>query len=547
MGLTQHKSLLLNGWVQALFIAIIAHPIGNLTGRWVTTEYHAQPIAYACVVMLGASLGLLLAAQHGPLGKETLRRPETWVYGLLQVLQQTFAVITVMYVSATDTAVLLSISTVMVFLLSLAFWGQQSSKIEWLGFVCMLVGLFWMLELTGVSGQTKFLLIVTLLLRGLVQAVQKMIAERHKTNNAAHTVKHNLRVTAVVMGVTAICLVVIFMGLGFLNTFYGVEQTYGLPRMADFFNWPVFLVATLAGFVVMSISKYCEFFAVKTIGARYLLAVTTLQPIFTMTYESSLSYLGIMTVRAFGWQDYLAISLVMLGSILIALAGLRTAHSTARTAGQEFILDPRINATVQQTINLTLTFTKGNQPRAAKLLGLDTTTFKNILADHQGQLQFTRDLVRNIQRHFAENVAMADPLTGLANRLQFTTALTAKLKGRGPVHVTLIDLNKFKPINDTHGHAAGDALLQMVAKRLKQLAPKNATVARLGGDEFALFSAAAINTKTLQAKLAVPYKTKFGSLTVTAALGVATYPKDGKSPEALLTAADKRMYSNKKG
>jgi diguanylate cyclase (GGDEF)-like protein len=90
-----------------------------------------------------------------------------------------------------------------------------------------------------------------------------------------------------------------------------------------------------------------------------------------------------------------------------------------------------------------------------------------------------------------ERRASRDPLTGLANRALFTDRLTAAMADTsttlpGDVGVLYLDLDDFKPINDTYGHAAGDEVLQTVAARLRRLARPQDTIARLGGDEFAV-------------------------------------------------------------
>ncbi len=86
--------------------------------------------------------------------------------------------------------------------------------------------------------------------------------------------------------------------------------------------------------------------------------------------------------------------------------------------------------------------------------------------------------------------AFLDPLTGLANRLllmdRFEVAMRHARRSRKKFAVLMLDLNKFKAINDTHGHAAGDQVLVAVAQRLISVVRESDTVARLGGDEFAL-------------------------------------------------------------
>jgi len=95
-------------------------------------------------------------------------------------------------------------------------------------------------------------------------------------------------------------------------------------------------------------------------------------------------------------------------------------------------------------------------------------------------------LARDLARDRAESAARHDALTGLANRRLFKETLDERLRqpGRKSIAVLLIDLDRFKPVNDVHGHAAGDAVLCTMADRMRALVPQGGLIARLGGDEF---------------------------------------------------------------
>jgi len=137
--------------------------------------------------------------------------------------------------------------------------------------------------------------------------------------------------------------------------------------------------------------------------------------------------------------------------------------------------------------------------------------------------------------------ALRDPLTGLANRPGLTQAW-AQLAPTRPT-VAVIDLDGFKPVNDTHGHAAGDIVLTTVADRLRTI---DGVAARLGGDEFAALiynpNPAAVAHRLAQA-IAAPVRLPTGNtVTVTASIGLA--PTTGDLPAALADA-DAAMYRAK--
>ncbi|MFI1990826.1 diguanylate cyclase domain-containing protein [Actinoplanes sp. NPDC020271] len=147
-----------------------------------------------------------------------------------------------------------------------------------------------------------------------------------------------------------------------------------------------------------------------------------------------------------------------------------------------------------------------------------------------------------------EHLAFHDALTGLANRALFQRHLDEHGHERA---VLLLDLDGFKPVNDTYGHAAGDAVLTAVAVRLRSCAEPGDLVARLGGDEFAVLSAGPLTDEQararateLAAQIRVPMTVLGHDVTVGASIGVAT-ARDGLSGAALLHAADVAMYDAK--
>lgn len=152
--------------------------------------------------------------------------------------------------------------------------------------------------------------------------------------------------------------------------------------------------------------------------------------------------------------------------------------------------------------------------------------------------------------------AAHDPLTGLANRATFDRRLEEALEYAGlhgeKLVLLSLDLNDFKPINDTHGHPAGDALLVEVARRLKSLVRASDTVARLGGDEFAVIFPHVRQRHDLDVLLsriaeaiAAPVVEGGLSLQTTASTGIATFPENGREARELVAHADALMYRDK--
>jgi diguanylate cyclase (GGDEF)-like protein/PAS domain S-box-containing protein len=149
--------------------------------------------------------------------------------------------------------------------------------------------------------------------------------------------------------------------------------------------------------------------------------------------------------------------------------------------------------------------------------------------------------------------ADTDALTGLANRRALERTLEAALgragaRGRS-VGVVMLDLDGFKAINDTHGHAEGDRALREVAARLRRCVRERDLVARFGGDEFVVVltdlggrsEVVQDSVERIREVLAEP----FGKMRLNAAIGVATFPADGGSGADLLAHADRAMYVDK--
>ncbi|MDK2846684.1 MAG: hypothetical protein PWP34_37 [Desulfuromonadales bacterium] len=155
-----------------------------------------------------------------------------------------------------------------------------------------------------------------------------------------------------------------------------------------------------------------------------------------------------------------------------------------------------------------------------------------------------------------QHLATHDDLTGLANRALLQDRLEQSIlfakRSKRLVAVLLLDLDRFKIINDSLGHSFGDRLLQIAAQRLQESVRGADTVARLGGDEFVILLAEVANeedvgkvAKKILDKLTAPFQIGDREITVTASLGISIYPRDGGDEETLIRNADIAMYRAK--
>lgn len=156
----------------------------------------------------------------------------------------------------------------------------------------------------------------------------------------------------------------------------------------------------------------------------------------------------------------------------------------------------------------------------------------------------------------AQTLARHDPLTGLANRRHFLEGLDRRLKLIGAESsafaLMFVDLDRFKPINDVHGHAIGDEILQVIAARLSGCLRDDSFAARLGGDEFAVLlegpdgrDGVAAAARRVLHELSAPILVNGLKLTVGASIGIAMCPEDGRDAADLLQRGDAAMLRAK--
>lgn len=156
------------------------------------------------------------------------------------------------------------------------------------------------------------------------------------------------------------------------------------------------------------------------------------------------------------------------------------------------------------------------------------------------------------------HIAFHDPLTNLPNRLLFNDRLNLAIaharRTKEKLAIMFLDVDRFKTINDTMGHAFGDRVLSAVAKKLRKCVHEDDTVARLGGDEFSLLLPGITRREDLRdiaGKILDIFKHQWvisgQVLYVTASIGVALYPDNGEDAETLLKNADVAMYDAKEG
>ncbi len=180
-----------------------------------------------------------------------------------------------------------------------------------------------------------------------------------------------------------------------------------------------------------------------------------------------------------------------------------------------------------------------------------TFLFPYYFLDYLSNMQSEREaLSRKLDTMRTES--SIDPLTGAANRKAFDEACRSFVRKKEPFALMYLDLNDFKPINDTYGHDVGDAVLQYVASTILSYLSEEDVLARLGGDEFVILLSRKRHqvkafVETLERNLIGEKKIANHRLAISVSIGIALYPENATDPEKLTQCADKAMYRAKKG
>ncbi len=230
------------------------------------------------------------------------------------------------------------------------------------------------------------------------------------------------------------------------------------------------------------------------------------------------------------------------------LADMRARYQTANLEAQR-----QAKRTYRQTLLLTLGLGIG-----ALLLALLIAWYTLRKARLRSQLIRTQMIELEQSRAALHEEATHDPLTGLANRRLFYDRLQQAIRHAhrygGRLGILYVDLDRFKSINDVHGHHVGDSVLVEVACQLQVCVRESDTVARLGGDEFVVLLEGVQNrqdciTAAFKIEQALACNSRFSTLglDVEASIGQSFYPDDGEDEDSLIRAADAAMYRVKSG
>jgi diguanylate cyclase (GGDEF)-like protein len=191
--------------------------------------------------------------------------------------------------------------------------------------------------------------------------------------------------------------------------------------------------------------------------------------------------------------------------------------------------------------------------------GVLHSSYANMTMDDKGRVIVTFQIMSSLGKDELDHNFQAchDPLTSLPNRILLGKRIDSALKECSEkacyAAILFVDLDEFKPINDTYGHKCGDHVLIETSERMLRLVRQNDTVARIGGDEFVLVCKemqkpvhAGLTAKRLLREITRPVEWQEHLIGVSASVGISIIPDDGNSADELLHKADEAMYLAKK-
>ncbi|MBJ3776135.1 bifunctional diguanylate cyclase/phosphodiesterase [Acuticoccus mangrovi] len=336
----------------------------------------------------------------------------------------------------------------------------------------------------------------------------------------------------------------VLVGAGLLSLTIVALHFTGMAALSIYPNAPA------AGDIVDDVARGLIAFAVTGIGLLLLFTGAISYFLDAQAQEKSSSQLRHLTQSA---VDGMAVvqdeRIVEANAALERMTGMSRAELLGRSMG-EFLLLP--SALPQATLlSSSLTRAAGESIPVEFAVHTEAGT-----TDGRPLTVFS---LRDMSQRLAQEkrivfLAEYDSLTGLRNRASFLEQCTAVLHwNASPAHfaVLAIDLNRFKEVNDTYGHAAGDRVLRTAGMRLKDALDRNQMAARLGGDEFAVFAKvhskeeAIALAERIDATFSKPVEFEGALLQCHASIGMALYPNDGDEVTVLINNADLAMYRAK--
>lgn len=546
------------GWLQALFTVFVLWGGSNVYMSYVTQNLHVNKLVFAFVTFISCSLCLLRYAGYGKLSKETFRSIDTWVYGVIMITGYFVSLNLFSLMSATESTILQKLSVVLGVIISYIFLARKITKIQFLGVLTILSGV--LLVAYNVEPEKAFKVYILIFFAGLLQSLRMFVAEYHKPHKVAikdNSIKSRCRVIGYVMFVVSLLFGSVLFFISILSFYsHNTEGVKFIVTIHDFMHYPTIISALIMGVFMYAPLRFLEFSITEKIKTENFLALGALTFFSTLFWEWATQGLTNLPLRMLTPEVMLAGVLITVGALIMSISKIMQSKNGDNDFKKYLKVSSQDLESVEETREIianTLEHFNSDLSKTAKALGVTAKIIEVILEDKDKVLAFNPDTLRKVAKKYRKNVATADALTGLLNKGGFMTALKAASFESDVLSLFFIDLNKFKPVNDTYGHVAGDYVLKIVAQRLQELFPDKSLITRLGGDEYCILlldvnkEEAEEKINSISAVLEQEMTYKNHKISISGSIGLANYPADTKKPEELIKLADKQMYVKKDG
>ncbi|MCP4354958.1 MAG: diguanylate cyclase [Proteobacteria bacterium] len=546
------------GWLYAFVNVLIFFGLGNIFISYSTQVLEVNKIIFALSTYATCSFCLLYYAKDGKLSMESMRSVDTWAYGVIMLSNYFISLNLFSITSATEASLIQRFSVVFSIFFSWFFLRRKPTRQQLIGLVMIFTGV---LYVVGYSPSDKLVyLYVLMFLTGIFQSLRIFIAEFHRPHKRATqdpSVKTRCRVIGYVMFVITLLFGTLVGMCTWLQAY--IPESYKMNlviEFKDFFSYQSVVAGAIMGIFIYTPLRFFEFASAEKIKAENYLAVVALSFISTWFWEWATSSITGLSLKELSTQDIIAGIVITVGALIMAINKMTGASKQGSTLENFLKADSQDLESIEETRELianSLEHFKADIKQTAKALGVPIKVIGAILEDSDKVLTFKKEVLRKVASNYRKKVANSDALTGLVNRVGFMTALKAAKFEADQFSLLMIDLNKFKPVNDTYGHAAGDFVLQETGKRLHGLFKDNSLATRLGGDEFSVLligsdkADAKQKLKKVKQEMEKDIFYEKNKINISGSIGIASYPEDTKSAEEMIKIADDGMYRDKGG
>jgi diguanylate cyclase (GGDEF)-like protein len=395
-------------------------------------------------------------------------------------------------------------------------------------------------------------------LAGVFQSLRIFIAEFHRPHAKAvkeNDVKSRCRVLGFVMFIIAMLFILCLLVFALLQSTVSAEIN---PKLAvsliDFVHAPSIIGGMIMGVFIYTPIRFLEFASSHTIKAENYLTVTALSFFSTFFWEWATNSLTGLSLKDLSRIDIIAGCFITVGALVMAISKIKNIRKG--NSKEEYIYremqDWQIAQDSFDIVNNTMEYFGNDIEKVRRALNIPEDVIITIVSDENQEVAFKPDILKKVERNYRNNVARIDSLTEIYNKAGFVIKFKEIAQNSEQISMFYIDLNKFKPVNDTYGHKAGDFVLKESAKRLNTMFMNLGFTGRLGGDEFAVVLLNKNKDESKKyiedIKLKIEEKIKFNEMdfNISASIGLANYPEDTNNPDDLMSLADKLMYKDKK-